>query len=1044
MAGGMLITILSLGANPPQVLSVRDASIAMPAGGDSDSVIPSISADGRYVAFSSSANNLVTNDDGQFGLDVFLYDRMANVTVLASVNTNGTGGGNRHSVCGQVSTNGQYVVFQSDASNLLPGDTNGACNIFMRDMLAGTNLLISVATNGGWGSGDSTDPVMTPDGRWVAFISSATNLVSGDINGIADLFVRDTVNGTTRMVTAGAVPAAGANVVATPAITPNGGFVAFFSTVNGLAAGVPTTTAGEIYSADLVSNTMAWVSTNAATVVSSLFHLNNMPSVHPVISADGRYVAFKSGWTNGFAYPGGTGIPATIVFCYDASNQTTTIIGTNGYPPWTGSDDVFGPEMTPDGRFIAFAQLQVTGGKTNSVVCLWDRQTGTNMLVSAGLDGLWPTNSSSYAPALSADGRYVIFLSDATNMVANLVTTGPHLYRRDMQMATTLLLDTDTNGVATGDMTGEQPSLSADGSCVVYASPDGGLVPNDVNNAFDVFLWNSVAGTNAMISARNSQAIFTSGNRLSTVGPFSISGNGTAVAFASFASDLVTNDFNQDCDVFVRNLTAGSNILVSVGLDGNSALGGLSYNPILSADGRYVVFISSATNLVINDTNGASDIFRRDLQTGMTVLVSVDSSGMPLHPNGASMPVCSQDGRYVAFLSLSNNNLIAKVFWRDISASVAYLVSSSTSPFQPISMSADGQRVAYFNNSSQLYVWDANLLGNIYTNAAAITSTAISPAGNRLLYLAQNQLFVADLTSGTNTLLFPSAVPLSGTSQWSGDGRYVAFVTATNLLPGDANGTNDVYLVDLETGTLTLLSLNQAGTGSAAGPSDSPVISADGRVIVYRTFALDACPGIIRAPSLIFFDRFTGIRSLLTSGTMGTALLPWVSAPLLTTNGLNVAFQSWDSGLVTSDLNRVGDIFSVVSMLDSDGDGIPDWWMIQYFGHPTGEAQDLSRAQDDADGDGASNLQEYIAGTNPTNRNSVLTIRVAAGIPDGNTQLEWPAAAGRIYQMQFTTDLANPNWQLCPAGVEVVGNTGYYSLHTTNTQQFFRIACRLQ
>jgi hypothetical protein len=169
---------------------------------------------------------------------------------------------------------------------------------------------------------------------------------------------------------------------------------------------------------------------------------------------------------------------------------------------------------------------------------------------------------------------------------------------------------------------------------------------------------------------------------------------------------------------------------------------------------------------------------------------------------------------------------------------------------------------------------------------------------------------------------------------------------------------------------------------------------------------------------------------------------------LLTTNDSNVAFQSWDSGQVTGDLNRAGDVFSaaptLVSMVDSDGDGIPDWWMMQYFGHPTGEAQDLSLAQDDADGNGMSNLQKYIAGINPTNRDSVLAIQVVAGTANGNALLEWPATAGRNYQMLFTTNLVNPNWEPCPANMGVVGNIGYFSLQATNTQQFFRVACSLQ
>ena len=182
----------------PGAVGVRtesDAAFARRRNGDS--VAPWISADGRFVLFSSSASDLVPDDNNQLGVDVFLRDRASNTTVLVSANFSGAGGGNGNSLAGQVSTNGRYAVFQSDASDLLPGDTNGVSDIFVRDLQTGSNILVSVAADGSWGNGVSTDPVMTPDGRYVAFVSAATNLVAGDTNGIADVFVRDLVNGTT-------------------------------------------------------------------------------------------------------------------------------------------------------------------------------------------------------------------------------------------------------------------------------------------------------------------------------------------------------------------------------------------------------------------------------------------------------------------------------------------------------------------------------------------------------------------------------------------------------------------------------------------------------------------------------------------------------------------------------------------------------------------------------------------------------------------------------------------------------------------------------
>ena len=200
----MTIFVPLANAVPVQLLSARNPSVPLPAGGDDNSAAPSLSPDGRFVVFTSAANDLVPGGNSFYSLNVFLRDRTSNTTVLVSGNLSGTGGGNGNSMLGQVSTNGQFVVFQSDASNLVPNDTNGVTDIFVRDLVAGTTTLVSVSTNGGPANGASTDPVMTPDGRYVAFISSASNLVPGDTNGIPDVFVRDLVAGTNCLVSVGA------------------------------------------------------------------------------------------------------------------------------------------------------------------------------------------------------------------------------------------------------------------------------------------------------------------------------------------------------------------------------------------------------------------------------------------------------------------------------------------------------------------------------------------------------------------------------------------------------------------------------------------------------------------------------------------------------------------------------------------------------------------------------------------------------------------------------------------------------------------------
>src|SRR5690242_7716557 len=188
---GVLVLAIAAGAGPI-LLSSRDPGQPAPAGGSGDSVMAVISPDGRFVLFASSADNLVTAAaTNAFAatfparLNVYLRDRLAGTTVPVSVDAAGTGLGNGNSLPAMISTNGRYALFESQSSNLVPGATNRSGDVFLRDLLAGTTVLVSANTNGLSPNGPSRSPVMTPDARVVVFVSEASDLVAGDTNGIA-------------------------------------------------------------------------------------------------------------------------------------------------------------------------------------------------------------------------------------------------------------------------------------------------------------------------------------------------------------------------------------------------------------------------------------------------------------------------------------------------------------------------------------------------------------------------------------------------------------------------------------------------------------------------------------------------------------------------------------------------------------------------------------------------------------------------------------------------------------------------------------------
>jgi Tol biopolymer transport system component len=774
--------------------------------------------------------------------------------------------------------------------------------------------------------------------------------------------------------------------------------------------------------------------------------LNYAPSYHPVISDDGRFIAFKSGWTNGATATGGPGVAAVIIFQYDSLLGTATIISTNGFPAWVQNDDVYGPEMSPDGRFVAF--VTTNRSPAGLTVQLWDALAGTNLVVSVAADGSFPTNTISDTPTVTPDGRFVVFISNATNLTGNVVSTGFHVYRRDVQVGTTLLIDVDTNGVGSSNPVTTIPGISADGRFVAFESFDGGLVNGDNNQAFDVFVRDTTGGTTELTSQRAPGLVPQTVDGLSSLSQFCLSDDGGKIVFTSSADDLVPNDFNGTLDVFVFDVAAGTNMLVSAGVDGNPVAGS-SFSPALARSGQLVVFVSNATNLVAGQTNLFANIFLRDLQAGTNALVSVAPDGITPGNGDAATPVISQDGRHVVFVSRASNLAtgasasFANTYLRDLTSGATTLLTNNASINLMPSISADGRYVAYFGSGSQVMVRDTLLGTNIFGTNAAV-SAVVSPSGAHLLYNNATTMNVINLLNRSNLFSIPAKVPVRNPAPWSADGRSFAFVTATNAVPTDTNGTNDVYLCDLLTGSLTLVSINSAHTTSANNVSDWPAVSGDGHFVIYRSFATDIVAGNANPPPNIFlYDRFTGFNSLLTAASPGSTWFSWSAKPMINGDGRIIAFQSWNPGLVVGDLNRVEDVFagtlSPWGTVDSDGDGIPDLWMMHYFGHPTGQAADLSLAQDDADGDGMSNLEEFLAGTDPTNPASSLLVQIQVQVAaPNNVILNWPAVPGKNYQVQFKNNLNDSVWTEIP-GAFVFGTEGSFTVPIDQSRRFYRV-----
>ncbi|HEY9848816.1 MAG TPA: DUF4347 domain-containing protein [Leptolyngbyaceae cyanobacterium] len=389
--------------------------------GNSYSQFPSISANGRYVVFQSGASNLVS-DDTNNAEDFFVRDMLTNTTTRVSVDSMGNQGNAQVSLYSSISADGRYVAFSSGASNLVSGDTNGTTDVFVRDTLTNTTTRVSLSSSGIQGGGDV--PSISADGRYVAFMSSASNLVSGDTNGWDDIFLRDTFTNTTTRVSVDSMGNQGNFFSEFPSISGNGRYVAFRSYASNLVSG-DTNNKWDIFVRDTLTNTTTRVS------VDSMGNQGNADSQQGIsISADGRYVAFNSAASN---LVSGDTNGASDIFVRDTLTNTTTRVSVDSMGNQANSSSFY-PFISADGRYVTFrstASNLVSGG-TNGTSHIFVRDTLTNTTTLVSVDSMGNQgNGFSQSASISADGRYVAFYSDATNLVSGDTNNSPDIFVRD-------------------------------------------------------------------------------------------------------------------------------------------------------------------------------------------------------------------------------------------------------------------------------------------------------------------------------------------------------------------------------------------------------------------------------------------------------------------------------------------------------------------------------------------------------------------------------------------------------------------------------------
>lgn len=951
-----------------------------------------MSSDGRYVVFESSGSNLVTADVGGHN-QIYLRDRTNSTTTLVSAESDGTPG-NGNSDGPSISADGRYVVFYSEAVNLLPGPDGNSGNgdVFRKDLQTGDVVLVSASTGGTQG-GSSSSPsqhAISDDGNLVVFQSGSTNLVGSDTNGVVDIFVKNLTTSDLVRVNVDDLGVEANSYSGTPSISGDGNYVVFESNATNLVLS-DSNAAQDFFRKNLNTQSVKLVNTDSSGTQANNQDYGSVTG----ISNNGRYVVFASAATNLVASDN-NGI--ADVFLKDMNTDATTRVSTdkNGNEA-TCSDGTpgncwsYSPAISSDGSLVTFTSgaKNLVPGDVNNItnngqIFLKNITNGKVKLLTATANGAQalPNYSSSEEPSISADGLFVVFRSDATNLVANdtndnwdafvKATTGSTPADPPVNTVTPVASGTAKVGKTLttdqGTWTGQLPMnftyqwQNCDGNgnnCTDLTGETATtliLRPRNVGHKVRVV----VTVTNELGSVNKNSAVSgvvqaqpitishgaiervnvsstpsnTEDNQGSFDGRYGISANGRYAVFSSYGDNLAANDNNNDADIFLRDRNTDITTLVSTSSNGTQANSG-SDEPSITRDGRYVVFHSYADNLVSGDTNNIDDIFRKDLQTGTTVMVDTDAAGAPVNDNNVDLGIgqtISNTGRYVVFTAWSSTFVPndnngppfngKDVFRKDLNTGAIVRANlnaagdeaSSGNSGQPM-ITGDAQYVAFDSTATNLVSGDTNGVIDEFRkdmNSGAIVRVNTDSNGSQSVDPGILNGSEANHIYGGNMAITPN-------------GRYIVFASSANdLVSGDTNAGNcdpgnlcsygtDIFRKDLQTGDIVRVDTDGnneqvtcAGIGDCAFDTS---MSDTGNLVTFSSSSPDLYAGddpAVTAP-LFMKNIKKGIVTVLSANVNGVPSNGFFST--LSGDGTSFIFRSDSSDLVPGDTNGTDDVF---------------------------------------------------------------------------------------------------------------------------------------
>ena len=923
------------------------------------------SPDGRFVAFSTVANNLaagVGDDDGKE--DVVVLDRQTGLFDYVTLEVAPGDPSNQAAWATDISDDGRWVLIFSRSRNLIPGLTfpsSSTDQAYLFDRSSRSFQLVSHAPGSPTVAADrDAFPIaLSADGRYSLLYSTASNLATGGAGNFRrQVYLFDRTTGDLRLVShAAGAPATLGNASSTAVgLSADGRFALLRSSATNLVAGLTDAFGEDVFVYDRVAGTTELISRSAANPLATTG--GNPHGLTP----DGRFVLLDCGNVAMVAGATDGNGATTDVFVFDRQSGSAELVSRSAAAPATSGDQVSGGiAMSADGRYVYFTSfagnllpsLTDTNGELD--VFFLDRQTGATTLVSHTAGNPAQTGNGSSVSrispeSLSADGRFLVYGSLATDLEAG-VTDGNEIedrYRYDRQSNSSTLVSRLGASLSTGS--GElEGGIVDDSGAIVFAGTDrhdpaaGGSEPvfqlfRFAGGAVDLLTATPFAGKAALgasVGALGADGRYvawsgylfdslTGGSELvghaagtpeipanGLVTGAGVTPNGRHVLLETQATDLAAGigDTNSRSDVYLYDRDLGSASLLShrAGVPSQTSDLATSSGGWLSADGNLAVLSSRSTDLVAGQSGPTLvNLFVYDRMAGAAELISHHhASPTETTESTALLMDVSPDGRYLVFQSDSLSLIPGFVDHNDfLDDEVGIIPHPDLYFYDRVTRQA-----TLISHQPGLPAEGATLVPEFHAALAAGNSSVFYTLANSFGG-SQPKTYRWDRATNTNQLV-QAGVPLAPCDDHgmlvdlSSDGRWLLLTTLCAYVAGDTNGEVDAYLLDRQMAQVQLISHLPGNPATAVGGAYGRDLSADARKVVY-TQRLPSGAG-----TLYSYDRVTQERLLATPAYFDGDLPAEANFLEASEDGNTLLVRALDARLAPFDANRGLDLFLV-------------------------------------------------------------------------------------------------------------------------------------